>query len=153
MKRAVRSLAFLSLLILTAGLAQASSPIIQGQVFGVELCPQSICNAAIFTGVFQGRVGLNPFALGTTTVSVIHADLPSEGQFSAITGGSWDLQAGLRHFSGYIDYNALGLYNNGNNTYNVDAVLELTSGGTGSINFTGLLDHRVFPPTVKGRFF
>jgi len=153
MKRAVRSLAFVSLLILTAGLAQASSPIIQGHVLGVELCPQSICNAAIFTGVFQGRVGFNPFALGTTTVSVTHADLPEDGQYSAITGGSWELQAGLRHFSGYIDYNALGLYNNGNNTFNVSAVLELTSGGSGSINFTGLLDHRVFPPTVKGYYY
>lgn len=32
------------------GVATASNPVIVGEISGMELCPESVCDAAIFTG-------------------------------------------------------------------------------------------------------
>jgi hypothetical protein len=78
-----------------------------------------------------------------------HEPLPEQpGQCSAITGGAWELRAGLRRFRGVATGGTLR--NNGNNTFTVSAVFLITSGGSGQIHFTGLLDHNVFPPTIIG---
>jgi hypothetical protein len=124
-----------------------STPPIAGQVFGIELCPQSFCGEATFAAFFIGQVGIQRRALGAIVVSVHHQDLPDPGDTSAITDGEFVLRANLRQFHGTV----VGtLLNNGNNTFTVDATLTLDQGGTGDMNFLGILDHNVLPPTIIG---
>src|SRR5687768_6840175 len=86
--RPIVPLLFLVILVVTS-VASASSPTIEGQVSGIELCPQSVCNSAIFAGVFEGTVGGKP-AKGSFSVSVEHTDLPTTtGGTASITDGSW----------------------------------------------------------------
>ena len=137
-------------LIFTIGLGPVqavSTPVIQGQVSGLELCEQAVCGQAIFVAAFVGRVGANPFALGIVAVAVTHDPLPGPFDCAAITGGSWDLWAAGRHFHGNVTGT---LFNTGQNTYVVRTALTLTSGGTGTLSAQALLDHNVFPPTIKG---
>ena len=61
-----------------------------------------MCGSAIFVGVFQGRVGINPKAIGTIAVQVKHDPLPLPGHHAAITGGSWQLLSGLRLITGDV---------------------------------------------------
>ncbi|MEZ5316621.1 MAG: hypothetical protein R2752_04405 [Vicinamibacterales bacterium] len=141
----------LAVAVVFAGLGRrvetASLPAIQGVVSGVELCPQFLCGSAIFIGIFNGQVGFNPNAYGLMVVQVNHDPLPDPFASAAITGGTWDLYVGLRHVSGGVGGS---LTNNGNETFTVDTTLPIASGGRGSINFLGLLDHNVFPPTIAG---
>jgi len=56
-----RSIAFAAI-VLALGVGSrpaeaASIPVINVNTFGIELCPQSICGAAIFTGLLEGQVG------------------------------------------------------------------------------------------------
>ena len=62
--------------------------------------------------------------------------LPDPFETAAIIGGFFELRALW--------------FNNGNNTFPVDAVLLLTSGGSGTVTYHGLLDHNTFPPTIAG---
>jgi hypothetical protein len=122
-----------------------TTPVIRGNVSGLELCPQSICGAAVFVGLFHGQVGFVRNALGLMAVAVHHQTLPDvAGQCANITDGVWELRVGLRRFSGQT---AGELCYNGDNTYNVAVVLSL---GGGTMTFTGVLDHNVFPPTIIG---
>jgi len=50
MKQPLLLIAFLAMLLMPVQPAIASSPVIVGEISGVELCPQFGCNAAIFTG-------------------------------------------------------------------------------------------------------
>jgi len=129
---------------------QASSvPRIQGRVAGIELCPQSLCGAAVFVGLFRGQVGANPFAIGSMAVAVNHDPLPDVEDEAAITGGLWQLQLlNGRRFVGAVTGGSL--FNNGDNTYHVSVNMLLTSGGTGTLSFEGTLSHNVFPPTING---
>src|SRR5262245_18821881 len=95
MKRTMCVFAFglIFLAVTTAASAQSSDPIIQGGVQGIELCPKFICGRAYFTGIFQGRIGGNPSALGIINTALDHDDLPTEIGVSAnITGGDWELR-------------------------------------------------------------
>ena len=65
----------------------ASVPVINVGAFGIELCPQSICGAAIFTGLLQGQVGANGHALGTFVAALTHDPLPDPYQPAELTGG------------------------------------------------------------------
>jgi hypothetical protein len=112
------------------------------------LCPQSICGSAIFVGVFGGRIGANPHTFGTVAVSVTHDPLPAPYQVAAVTGGLWQLSTLAATYGGTIASGTL--FNNGNNTYTVTVTMVLLRGGSGSMSFVGILDHRVFPPTIKG---
>ena len=140
-------------LLLLAGTipVQASSvPVIRGDVSGLELCPQSICGAAVFTGLFVGQVGVNPFSVGLISVGATHEDLPDPDQFADITGGVWSLRLlNGRRFTGVVTGGSL--FNNGDDTFNVDVDMALVSGGTGTLSFQGVLSHQVFPPTLIGR--
>lgn len=150
MKRVIVSAA--TLLVLTCGTrsAQAASvPFINVETFGIELCPQSICGAAIFVGVLHGQVGPNPHAVGTFGVAITHEDLPDPGEVAEITGGVFEFRVGLRRIRGVVVGG--GLYNNGDNTFKTRALLAILSGGSGYVIYQGLLDHNVFPPTVVGR--
>lgn len=138
-------------LIVLAGVrpAQASVPVINVNTFGIELCPQFLCGAAIFTGVLHGQVGANNNAFGTFAVAVTHEDLPDQFQTAAITGGAFELRVGLRRIRGVVNEGIL--YNTGENTFVVRAVLEIRSGGSGVVFYEGLLNHNTFPPTIVGR--
>ena len=67
---------------------QASDPVIEGRVSGIELCPQFICGNAWFTGIYWGEVGGAP-AVGTWLAAVNHDPLPkpNSGIEVDITGG------------------------------------------------------------------
>ena len=56
MKQRLLLTAFLATFLITVQPAIASSPVIVGEVSGVELCAQSGCNAAIFTGTCDCKV-------------------------------------------------------------------------------------------------
>lgn len=149
MNRVLRVVVLLSMVLVGAGSVRAdSTPKIQGLVSGIELCPQSLCPVAFFVGVFNGQVGFNHHAFGTIAVGVNHDPLPvNENECAAITDGSWVLRVGLRRFAG----SATGeLCYNGDNTYDVHVTMDFESGGTGTTEFFGTLDHNVFPPTIQG---
>ena len=132
----------------SGSLVAFSRPVVEGTAAGVELCPQYICQAAIFAAQFQGQVGRTENAVGYIAVAATHEPLPDRGESAAITGGHWELAAGRYVLGGIVDDGSL--YNNGNNTYTVNATLLLVRGGMGTIYFEGILDHRVFPPTIQG---
>lgn len=148
-KRAIVSGVILLVLTGWARPAQAASiPFIDVRAFGVELCPQTLCDAAIFVGILHGQVGLNPSALGTFAVGITHEDLPeAAGGESEVTGGLFHFRFGLRNIRGIVLPDGV-LRNNGNNTFSVGALLFITDGGLGLLKAEVLLDHRVFPPTV-----
>jgi hypothetical protein len=141
------ALGALASLLTVAPVAAASTPPISGTVALVELCPQSICGVAYFTGGFSGTIG-SKSATGTLSVAVTHDPLPAPGTSSPITGGSWELQVSGHRYRGGVTSGTL--FNNGNNTFTVQAVLKLTQGGSGPLAVTGLLNHNTFPPTLTG---
>jgi hypothetical protein len=150
MRRSVLSAVIV--LTLGAGIRPAeavSIPVINVNTLGIELCPQFICGAAIFTGVLQGQVGSNDHALGTFATALTHEPLPDDFQTANLTGGVFEFRIGLRRIRGVVLPGGT-LLNNGNNTFSVDATLFITSGGTGTLHFQGLLNHNTFPPTIVG---
>jgi hypothetical protein len=150
-KKRLLSFSVLAMLVFAGTIpVQASSlPVIRGEVSGLELCPQSICGAAIFTGLFVGQVGLNPFSIGVISVGATHEDLPDPGYTAEITGGVWSLRLlNGRRFTGLVT--AGSLFNNGNDTFAVDVQMQIFSGGSGQLRFDGTLSHQVFPPTLIG---
>jgi hypothetical protein len=146
-----RTLACLTVLLVVAGAAQPvraeSNPTFNVTTYGLELCSQDMCGAAIFAGVVVGRVNGNP-AAGTFAVAVTHDPLPEPYHVAAITGGQFEFRIGLRRISGIVEGGTL--YNTGQNTFVVHSLLKITRGGSGSLVYDGLLDHNVFPPTVVG---
>ena len=147
LRKSVAILATCGILLSAAPARAASIPVINAATYGIELCPQSVCGAAIFTGFLFGQVGSRS-AAGTFVVAVTHEDLPAPFETSAITGGSFQLQIGLRTIKGVVSGGTL--FNNGDNTFTVDATLTILSGGSGTLHYRGLLNHNVFPPTVIG---
>ena len=153
MKRRSGIALFVPALVLVAiSIASASSPMITGQVAGIELCPQVVCRSAIFAGVFHGAVDTKP-TKGSFSVSVTHDPLPSTpGAQSALTGGTWFIGTKTAVFYGaVID----GTITNNDakipNTFVVTATLQMDAPGTnGTLTFTGLLNHNDFPPTITG---
>ena len=154
MKRAIVSAVTVLVLLAIARPSEAqSTPFIDVDTFGIELCPQSVCGAAIFAGILHGQVGNNPHAFGTFAVAITHdTPLPEEGDPPvALTGGVFEFRIGLRRIRGIVAGGLLS--NDGGNTFLTRAVLVLTSGGAGTVVYEGALDHNVFPPTVIGRVF
>jgi hypothetical protein len=150
MKRALAAVSLCVVLVCGAVPVRAdSTPVLQGIVSGLELCPQSLCGAAVFVGVFQGQFGARPNALGLVAVAVKHDPLPEvAGVCAAITQGLWDLRVGFRRLVGTT---AGQLCYNGDNTYSIGVAMQLLSGGSGEVFFAGTLDHNVFPPTIVGQ--
>jgi hypothetical protein len=136
--------------LLTAQAGMASQPVLNGHLEGVELCAQFQCGVAVFVGQFKGQVN-NQRAKGGFLVLVNHDALPVSGQQPAnanITGGEWNLRAGVNLFQGDVVTGTI--VNNGNNTFTINVVLQVAEGGSGEIVFTGILDHNDFPPTAEG---
>ena len=155
MRRAACILAFGFILLAasTAASAQSSNPVIQGGVQGIELCPQFICGAAIFSGVFQGQVGGNHNAVGIITAVMTHGDLPSvENNFTPAPifyGGTWELRTLTRRIRGKV-LGGLITYK-GDNMFDIQILLNVESPGTsGLVAFVGVLDHNTLIPTFGG---
>jgi hypothetical protein len=134
--------------------ARASSPPvpiqIQFQTFGLELCPQAWCGFAIFAGVLAGSVNNNP-AVGTFGVAVRHElPLPAPGGCVNTIVGAFEFRIGLKRIRGVVQPGGQICANTDPaNTFKVLATLTIENGG-GDLAYEGLLDHRVFPPTVSG---
>jgi hypothetical protein len=150
MKRFLCQLVVAALFLIAVRPVSASSPTITGELSGVELCPETACGAAIFTGTFQGKVANKPTP-GFFWVAVQHDTLPFPRHSSAIFGGKWSLSTFWGKFGGTVLEGSI--FNNGNNTFNVSVTLELKSGGTGELLGEAVLDHNDFPPTVEGKLF
>ncbi len=150
MKRRFCLLAMLAVLSIAVAPAKAATPAVEGEISGVEVCPQAICGAAIFTGTFKGTVGGNPTA-GFFWVAVNHEPLPTPGSTAAILSGRWNIATPRRAFSGPV----LGgtIFNSGDNTFKIDTALKITRGGSGLIDVSGLLNHNEFPPTIEATLF
>jgi hypothetical protein len=147
MIKRLSSIALAVILLSAAQLAVASEPAITGHIEGVELCPQFVCGAAVFVGTFKGNVDKRR-ANGGFFVSVNHEPLPGALQFAEITGGEWFLRANLHFFRGDVLNGTI--FNNGDNTFTIETVLQVTSGGSGEIIAKVHLDHNVIPFTVDG---
>ena len=152
MKR-LASLSLLAVLFLVGTVPVRASSVtpINGQVSALELCPLSFCGAAIFSGLFVGQAGANPFAVGVISVAAKHEPLPPPDQFADITDGVWSLRLlSGRRFTGIVTSGSL--FNNGDDTFDVEVQMDLVSGGTGigQYTFIGKLSHQVFPPTLIG---
>src|SRR5687768_3386527 len=135
-------------MIATNAMAQ-SSPVMTGIASGTELCFQFICGSAIFGGNVQLQVDDKP-RKGTFLVSVNHqSPLPDEENESVlITGGTWVISTKKEVFSGDVAGGTITRLS-GNN-FAVTAQLDLESGGTGTIYFSGTLSHEQFPFTIVG---
>ena len=146
MKRVLIPLGLVCLLFVAAPARAASNPT-NALAYGIELCPESICGSAIFTGILSGTVaGINT-SLGTFTVAVQHDELQTDsGAVTAVTGGVFQLRAGLRTVRGVITGG--GLVSNGDGTFNVSIELLSTTGQV--LQFEGVLSHKTFPPTIIG---
>ncbi len=150
--RHVLAFAALTMLLLVAPQAMAiSNPSLTGSVSGTELCPQSICGSAIFAGSFKGKVNGKSTSGSFWTGVNYESPLPSgtSHDTTTITGGTWLIWTTRGAFAGSVAYGGT-IAANGNNTFAVSAVLDLTEGGTGSVDFDGTLNHNVFPPTIVG---
>lgn len=153
MKSRLVSFSLLAVVLLAGSVpVQASSvPIIQGQVSAIELCPQSICQVAVFTGFFVGRVGFNPSAVGFISVAANHDPLPTTPFVPVgITDGDWSLRllSGRRITGSVGEGSTLTLVDT--DLYAVHVEMEIDSGGIGNVTFDGFLSHRVFPPQLFG---
>ncbi len=148
MRRWTTSVAAMFLLA-TLPLIATSTPSITGNIAGIELCEQAVCGVAAFAGNFIGEVKSKPTS-GVFWAGINHDPLPeAPGDTANITGGTWLIRTSTRTFSGVIE-NGGTLLNNGGNTFIVTLTMTITSGGRGSMSFTGVLDHNPFPPTIIG---
>lgn len=147
MKRALLRLGLLAVFLIAAQPVVASNPVIIGEISGVEICVQSLCEAAVFTGTCDCRVGNLPTP-GFFWVSVQHDALHTSSKPSAIFDGKWTLTTLWGSFSGKV----IGgeIVNAGGNIFKVTARLRLEKGGAGDVMVIGDLDHNDLPPTFEG---
>ena len=122
-----------------ATVSAVTTPIIEGDVRGIELCAQYRCGAAIFAGRFDGNVGQVHDPNGVWGVAVKHNPLPEPGDSTDITGGVFSLDAAGKTIKGIARGGTLT--NNGDDTFNIHVTLILTRGGVGTLTFDGVLDH------------
>lgn len=130
--------------------AQSSVPNIQGGVQGIELCPQFICGFAAFAGVFQGRIGGDPNAVGLITAAMNHEPLPPQVPVQSLImeGGVWRIQTATRRIQGSVTGGTIT--NLGSNIFQITISMEIRSGGTGRMTFAGFLNHNTPIPTFSG---
>lgn len=130
----------------------ATTPIIEGDVEGIELCPQYRCGAAVFVGRFDGKVGTVSDPNGVWRIAVRHGPLAREaGGVTEITGGLFSLNAAGRTIRGYVKEGTLTTVEEGTGilmkgaTFDIHATLVLTRGAYGTVYFDGVLDHTHIP--------
>ena len=125
-------------------IATASNPTIVGEISGVELCPESVCDAAIFTGTCDCVVNQR-HTVGFFWVAIQHDPLHDPFQSSDILGGKWNLTTLRGNFSGKVLDGTI--FNNNNDKFTVTARLRIKKGGRGDVIVSGVLDHSDFPPS------
>jgi hypothetical protein len=146
-KRVVLTLAVV--LLVTPPAMAASTPSVTGHIKGRELCPESVCGAAVFAGAFVGLVN-GKLAAGSFWGAVQHdLPLPTPGNSVSITGGTWLIWTNRGSFSGTVEDNGT-ITAHDDNTFDISMTLDLTGGGSGTVTFSGTLDHNVFPPSIVG---
>lgn len=148
MKRVLRSsVGVLTAFLVATSAFAASTPVITGVASGHELCFQFICGTALFGGETTLKVD-GKTRKGTFFVSATHeSPLPTtEGASVAILDGDWVITTKKEVFSG--DVAGGSITKNADNTFAVEVVLDLDTGGTGTIYFTGTLSHDDF--TIVG---
>ena len=101
MKKSFSLVGVLVVFLLSVQPAIGSNPTIVGEISGVELCPQSACGAAIFTGTCDCKVN-NLHTVGFFWVAVQHAPLPDPFFSSPIFAGNWNLTTLTGNFSGDV---------------------------------------------------
>ena len=144
MKRVLVSLGMVLALVGFARPVQAQPPV-TADVLGIELCPQSICGAAVFYGAIHVNTGSENGRAGTILGLIQHDELPEAGQTAALTNGVLRLQFDEEIIDLLL---AVGnLTNNDDGTYTIAA---LFSDGEMLHFFSGVLDHNFFPPLVYG---
>jgi hypothetical protein len=149
MKRALLRLGLLAVFLIAAQPVVASNPVITGEISGVEICVQSLCDAAVFTGTCDCRVD-NKLTPGFFWVSVQHD--PLDTPKPSIFDGKWTLTTLRGNFSGkVIGGTIVNIGDNiGDNKFRVTAILRLQKGGAGDVTVIGDLDHNDLPPTFEG---
>ena len=146
MKGRVFRLGILAAFLLAAQPVTASNPVIVGEISGVEVCVQSLCKAAVFTGTCDCRID-NRATPGFFWVSVQHEPLDPPKP-SAIFDGKWTLTTLRGNFSGkVVDGTIVKI---GENLFRVTARLRLRKGGVGDFFVIGDLDHNDLPITFEG---
>ena len=126
MKKCFFSFVVLVWLSVTALPVLASSPAITGEIDGIEICPQFVCEAAVLNGTCDCDVNKRQ-TVGFFWVSIQHDPLTPAFHSSAIVGGKWNLTTLRRKFSGGVVEGAIT--NNGNDTFNVTATLVCVKAG------------------------
>jgi hypothetical protein len=134
MKRALLRLGLLAVFLIAAQPVRASNPVVVGEISGIEICVQSLCEAAVFTGTCECRVG-NLRTPGFFWVSVQHGQLQPSSEPSAIFDGKWTFTTLWGNFSGKV----IGgeIVNAGGNIFKVTAKLRLQKGGAGDVTVIG----------------
>jgi hypothetical protein len=132
----------------TVSLSADSQTSLSGLVSGRELCEQAVCGSAIFVAAFAGEIDHRP-AIGLALGGIVHDPLPqSPGECVNILGGSWSIRTLRRTVAGEVVGGTL-CYVDGTR-YLVGMSMDITQGGHGQAQFSAVLDHGPFPPTIKG---
>lgn len=136
------------------------SPVITGQLSGIEYSTQALFGQARFSGNFTGTVN-GKFAFGYWSVAANHEPLPDQTGSKALMKGEWELEVYVlngfwfqsRTFGGPMSG---VLYNRGDNNLpvdNFDVLAKLLDTSTGGIyGVQGILYHDTFPPTLNLSF-
>jgi hypothetical protein len=136
----------LAVFLIAAQPVVASNPVIIGEISGLEICVQSLCEAAVFTGTCDCRVD-NRATPGFFWVSVQHDPLDTSNPATSFDG-KWTLTTLRGNFSGKVIGGTIA--NVGKNIFRVEARLRLKKGGAGDVVVIGDLDHNDLPITFEG---
>ena len=129
----------------------AQNTSLSGAVSGRELCEQAVCGSAIFAAVFAGQIDGKP-AVGLAIGGILHeSPLPQlVDDCVAIRGGRWSISTLRRTLAGSVDQEGGTICYKGNLEFEVNLTMNIDQGGSGDAHLTVTLDHKPFPPTVKG---
>ena len=153
MKRAICVLAFGLMFVLGSNAVQAATPTpIAGGVSGIELCPQFICGFAAFTGIFHGKIGNNPNAIGVASIVLNHTALPTldNPAPASIYQGLFKLQTLSGTISAGVVQGSITLDPKDADGKLFDVHIMLMTSDFKIILFDGKLDHHPLIPTVAG---
>lgn len=135
-------------LVFTASLSADSQTSLSGVISGRELCEQAVCGSAIFVAGFAGEIDHRP-AAGLAIGSIVHTALPeAPGECATILGGRWSINTLRRAIAGDVPTGQV-CYVDGVK-YLVRMTMNIVQGGSGQAQFSVVLDHGPFPPTIKG---
>src|SRR4051812_41933401 len=150
MRQGILRLAVLPLAVPAAAslAADPETTSLRGFVSGRELCEQAVCGSAIFAAGFAGEID-GRSAAGLAIGSIVHTALPQAvNECATILGGRWSITTLRRSLSGDVPDGKV-CYMDGVR-YLVQMTMKINQGGNGAAQFSAILDHGPFPPTIKG---